>query len=202
MAIIGDGQGIKVIKDTTDYILKEVDSVYYYTHGVGEKDGFVLDTMKIHKEKGVLRLPLDNGKMITFIDSLKPIDETNISSYVYKGENRKLNYYLVTGNFYELQTTYLINKRNGKTDTLENTPIFSPSDLFYGYSYSDNLDMKQNITYKNIKENKTVKINMGDDIAGEFKWLNDYQFMYSYYTFDNAIEMYSIVKYMLVTIRK
>ena len=67
-ASIANAQDFKVIKDTTDYILKEVDSIYYYTHGIEPKNDFVIDTTKIHKVKGVIRLPIDNGKEVVFRD--------------------------------------------------------------------------------------------------------------------------------------
>jgi len=209
MAIIANGQNFtkvsnfsKVIKDTNDYILKEVDSVYYYTYGNEPKNDFALDTIKIHKENGVLKLPLINGKLITFIDSLKPIDDLHMCWYDYNGENGKLNYYLVSGHFYEWDFTYLINKRNGKIDTLETTPIFSPSDLFYGYAYSNELTWNNNVTFKNLKTNKTNKIILENELPQEFKWIDDYHFLFYTILYDKKTESFSVLKYYLVGIKK
>src|ERR1035438_5599323 len=111
---ITNAQDFKVIKDTKDYILKEVDSVYYYTHGIEPKNDFVIDTTKIHKVNGVLKLPLDNGQIFKLKDIINK-KNSNFSFYNYIGYNSRLNIYLAWEQIprYDEGIWFIIHKTNG-----------------------------------------------------------------------------------------
>ena len=188
-------QDFKVIKETKDYILKECDSAYYYTHGLPPKDDFVIDTTKIHKVNGVLKLPLDNGKEVVFRD------ENTI--YSYHGENKKQGYYLLDAmglkhiNFY-----YLIDKKNGMIDSLEcNMPIFSPT-IFYAYNIDCYKKIGANLFFKNIKSNKKICLNLAGGAPFGIKWIDDFSF--ELYTWNNTNYIYNYPKdkYYLVQIKQ
>jgi len=181
MAIIADGQGIKVIKDTTDYVLKEVDSGYYYSHGVEAKNDFVIDTNKIHKVNGVLKLPLDNGKFVMFIDTITNPPWEGNHYYFYQGFNNILKNYQVGESAYEYGCWYLINIENGKIDTLFSPPIYSPSNLYYGYSFSNMIYEFRNVTFKNNNTNRKYKIEYEGVMTNGFKWIDDYSFLFYTY---------------------
>ncbi len=202
MAFNGNAQNFKVIEETKDYILKECDSGYYYSHGLPPKDDFVIDTTKIHKVNGVLKLPLDNGKEVVFRD------EGNEPNYMirknsYGGKNRKWNYFLVNSNFYdEGGFSLLINSKNGATDTVFDKPVFSPNAIHYGYDYSSYMGGDIYVCYKNLNQNKAYKILMEDLAPMNIKWLNDYSFIFIGNLPDFMVTKYKHKKYYLVQIKQ
>lgn len=188
-------QNFKVIEETKDYILKECDSAYYYSHGLPPKDDFVIDTTKIHKVNGILKLPLDNGKEVVFRDTS--------SIYSYHGENKKKGYYLLDGMqrnhkiFY-----YLIDNKNGIIDSLEcNMPLFSPT-IFYAYNINCYKTTRENLFFKNTKSNMKISLRLDGVNPYGLKWIDDFSF--EFYTWNNAnyIMNYPIDKYYLVQIKQ
>ena len=181
-----------VIEETKDYILKECDSVYYYSHGLPPKDDFVLDTTKIHKVNGVLKLPLDNGKEVVFRDIWNKKIEVN--EYLYRGINKSLGYYLVEGIIGEWEENYLINTKNGVIDSIQRKPNFSLSGIYFGYCYYFYVTMEANVRFKNIKKNKTCKITLENEGQAGFKWLNDNSFLFisSNFTLNSKNKYYKV----------
>ena len=98
LAFIVNGQNFKVIKENDDYILKEVDSVYYFTHGIEWKDNFVLDSLVVHKMNNLFKMPLDNGKVVELKDKFSK-EQGNIEFYHYNSDNKNSGFYLIK-NFY------------------------------------------------------------------------------------------------------
>jgi hypothetical protein len=171
-------QNFKVIEDTKDYILKECDSVYYYSHGLPPKDDFVLDTSKIHKVNGVLKLPLDNGKEVVFKDSIGG-DEERSEIYIYKGYNSKLKNYLIEQCAFRFCNYFIVNKLKGITDTLVSEPVYSPSYINLGYIQGTvEWGIFGNIGFENLKTHKKCVIHYDDILPYNFKWINDNSFVY------------------------
>src|ERR1039458_6209663 len=120
LALMVNAQDFKVIEETKDYILKECDSVYYYSHGLPPKDDFVIDTTKIHKVNGVLKLPMDNGKEMVFKDGVA--DRWENGKYAgpkdlldeYYSKNLKM-YAIIQ--YESCVPIYLINQQNNEIDT-------------------------------------------------------------------------------------
>ena len=202
LAYIVNGQDFKVIKETDDYILKEVDSGYYYNHEIKAKNNFVFDTTNIHKVDGVLRLPLDNGKEVVFKDTMD-MTHLDIRNYKLIENNNKLNSYMIEGDFYERGAYYLINKKTGLIDTLYGKPIYSPSNKFYGYTFAYKIEtFISEVRFKNIISNKKNIITFDYELPYKLKWIDDNTFIF--YTNYWNTPAYKILynKYYLVEIKK
>ena len=181
LAFISNAQDFKVIEETKDYILKECDSVYYYTHGLPPKDDFVIDTTKINKINGVLKLPLDNGKEVVFKNRITE----RWDSGKYKGLGDLLEeYYSKNLNMYAIfqyescLPIYLINKQNGDIDTVScKIPIFSPTNLYYFYcacccKASSN---QKNIFFKKVISRKKIGLDFYGSYPDYFNWVDDFE---------------------------
>jgi hypothetical protein len=204
-ATLANAQQFKVLKDTNDYKLMEVDSGYYYSHGVECKKDFILDTTVIKKKNGVLRLPLLNGNFKEFKDTLV-LDTFNFERavYEYKGENKKFKLYLIIAGLTEFLSYGLIDEKNGDADWIDRMPCFSPNNSYYGYCFFNpySVPMSGGVFFKEHKTKKQVRINTENKSADNFKWINDYSFLYSSIvsgSYDNGDLMY---KYFLVEIKK
>jgi hypothetical protein len=202
LAIFVPAQNFKVIKETDDYILKECDSVFYYSHGIEPKDDFVLDTTKIHKVNGVLKLPLDNGKKVELKDSLS-------IQYWQEKVYKSKNYYFVNEGAYFINTKrYLVDKKNCNIEYVENIPIISPNSKYYGYCFINTNSAVSGVIFKNLLTNEITIDSLGYMVAMEvnpspiFKWINDNSFMYyTYWAKDIKFEFLPR-KYYLVEIKK
>ena len=179
-ASLANAQQFKVIKESGYYKLMLVDSGYFFSHGIENKKDFILDTNKIKKKDGVLRLPLLNGKEIVLKDTLGNPWIVKVKEYFYKGENTKLGYYFIGVNLFETSEEYLINKSNGRIDTLDNMPVYSPSYLFYTYGIVNHLTTVSAIAIKNLQSNSYASIDFDYHLPFELKlikWINDYSFL-------------------------
>jgi hypothetical protein len=201
MVSIADAQEFKIIKDTTDYVLKEVDSGYYYSHGVEAKNDFVIDTNKIHKVNGVLKLPLNNGKFVEFRDTLVSKDAYPIFEYLCDMYSIKLDYYLVIRRFGHQHDPFLVNKSNGIIDSLFGIPIISPNDLYFAYANFNYLPNQIYVGYKDRKRNKFYSINWNGNRPRNIKWINDFSFLFEDLKAVDIREQELIIKYYRVDIK-
>ena len=209
LVLMVNAQELQFIEETKDYILKECDSVYYYSHGLPPKDDFVLDTTKIHKVNGVLTLPLDNGKEVEVKNTESYGKKPSKKFELYFGENKMSGYYLLGesleegdvcgyGNVY-----YLVNKRNGKVESVGRYPFFSPTNLFFGFIFLKNYWLeKGGIKYINLQSKKTSKIRLKKGLPIEFKWLDDRSFLFSTISWIGTKQELTIMKYYLVQIKQ
>ncbi len=204
-ASLANAQQLKVIKDTVDYKLMEVDSGYFYSHGIEKKNDFILDTSIIKKKNGILRLPLLNGKFKEFKDSLM-LDTFNWDKkeYVYSGENKRLKCYLVIGNYWESSGYFLIDKNNGEKDFLNNMPNYSPSYIYYGYCFFYHMDdpMKGVVIVENLKTKKIIRLFLDKQDPTHFKWIDDYKFLFKTDVIGGEEYKETKDKYFLVEIKK
>ncbi len=181
VAINLPAQDFKVIEETKDYILKVADSGYYYAHGLPPKDDFVLDTTKIHKVNGVLKLPLDNGKEVVFRDTVDSLNY-NYAEYKFKGISKKLAFYLITQHSTYLGTDLIVHVNTGKIDTMVSSQsklIYSPSFIYYcNYLLSWQNPPGGIIIIKNIKTpKKEISISLPGYYFDEIKWNDDKSFV-------------------------
>lgn len=116
-------QNFSVSKVTKDDFLKA--KVKY-------KDQILYDTIVHRKAKATIRLPIEEKwkPFVIFTDTLTDTDNTNIRQYHYLGQFKKIEFYIVEGNFWEHYDCYLIDKRTGKMTTMWNIPTISPDSKF------------------------------------------------------------------------
>lgn len=96
------------------------------------KDQLNHDTTIIKKVKGEINLPLNRKwkPLKTFKDTLIETDDTEIREFQYLGQFENIGIYVVGGSFWEHYECYLINKHNGNTTTIWNTPTLSPNQKY------------------------------------------------------------------------
>jgi len=208
MVSIADGQEFKVIKETNDYILKELDSGYYSTHGIRAKNGFVRDKKKTYKENGILRLPLNNGKFLEYRDSI--LVSTNYPKGICGLEmvDKQHGFYIVD-KWYGNNDGYrvLINMDNGKTELINYTPSLSVDSNRYGYIFRTIKSKKWFVKSINLKTNKSITIPLGKDLRcdmgyfNNLKWIDEKTFIYNTAYFDEKKKKDSPFKYYLVEIK-
>ncbi len=202
VAINLPAQDFKVIEETKDYILKVADSGYYYAHGLPPKDDFVLDTTKIHKVNGVLKLPLDNGKEVVFRDTYDTNDYADFG-YTYKGFNKKANCYLVLGlHKIDFIKYLLVYKTNGNIDTCRMNPVYSPKVKNYGYFIIEEYPEGGNIIFKNLKTQKTVKIKINKEFPVDFRWIDNKKFVFYTCHWNDPHKHIKLREYYLVQIKQ
>jgi len=99
-------------------------------------------TIDIEKVDGELKLPLERKwkPYASFTDTLVDSDDTDIREFWYLGEFKEIGYYLVGGSFWEHFECYLINKKNGHSQTIWSVPSISPAE-----KYLANLSMQYGI---------------------------------------------------------
>ena len=202
LVLMVNAQDFKVIEETKDYILKECDSGYYYSHGLPMKDDFVKDTSLRKVDDGEWNLPLDNGKEIELIGLSKKHRSKNKTFYLDGYDSLHRNY-LLRVQLLEGLEWLLINKVNGKIDTLFGIPIYSPSGLFYGSSIflSNYLPVKF-LIFVNSITNNGIGVYVKDESPFDIKWLNDYSALFYTtwaYTSTNGLHP---KKYYLVQIKQ
>ena len=202
---LANAQQFKVLKDTVDYKLMEVDSGYFYSHGIENKNEFIIDTTDIKKKDGLLSLFLLNGIVKVFKDTLAA-DTFNFARavHLYNGENKKLKLYLIHDERSEFFGYVLIDESNGEEEWLNNVPYFSSSYSYFGYNFFDPYSdpMSGGVYFEDIKTKKSVRIELENRNADHFKWIDDNKFLYTSIvsgSFDNNDLVY---KYFLVEIKK
>lgn len=95
---------------------------------------FVHDTLNVSKVNGVIEIPLHRPHYppsVVFKDTLVDIGETEEKVYQYLGHFPDLDYYLVSGTFWEHYECYLINKETGRKTTTWNRPFLSPKSTYF-----------------------------------------------------------------------
>ncbi len=202
LAINANAQDFKVIEETKDYILKEVDSAYYYSHGLPPKDDFIIDTTKIKKVNGVLKLPLDNGKEVVFTNNLDNPD-IDYQQYMYLGYDKDIKYFLVIQKLVNIRHL-LVNQKNGIIDTsLFDSFIFSPSKLFYAYFSAEYITSYfELVFFKNINTGNVIKIKLNNEAYDQILWKDDFSFMFYSKFYDRIIKEWIIKKYYLLQIKQ
>ena len=202
---LANAQQFKVLKDTVDYKLMEVDSGYYYSHGIEMKNDLFLDTNIYKKKNGILRLPLLNGKFKELRDTSSNTNDKVYRTYVLIGEFGQIGYYFVLLAEYEGERSFVIDKRNGEVYLLNNHPKYSPSELFYAYDLVRYIKSESDFVIKSLKSNRTFNVDFvnpfpfGDVVI---KWINDYSFMCLVDVNDPTSYKVLGNKYFLVEIKK
>jgi hypothetical protein len=204
-ASLANAQQFKVIKDTKEYKLMEVSSSYYNSHGIELKNDFAIDTSVIKKKNGVLRLPLLNGEFKEFNDTLAfdTINKKRIV-YTYKGENKRLKLFLLYAEQNPVAEYYLINEKNGEVDKSSGMPYFSSSNKFYANSYlrHGSEPISAGVYFENLEDKATICINMDSHYAYNFKWIDDYTFLFRIVVPNSLNNGDEVKRYFLVKAKK
>lgn len=127
------------------FVIELIDRDTYMKNRVSAVEYFTLDTASIQKSKGVLRLPCNNGSVVTLTDNLS--DGENHKEYSYVGQVKALNAYLISGIYWEDWNYFFVDKNGGRTvQTFANFPYLSADeryivsvdvDSFEGAAYID-----------------------------------------------------------------
>ena len=209
LAINANAQDFKVIEETKDYILKEVDSAYYYTHGIEPKDDYEINSFNDNKKGNALKLPIENGKFIELRDSFNYQTYKGWDYYLWP-QNGMSKYYLVRKGFGKSERTdlFLINKENGNIDTIDRMPVFSPNILFYCHChYSIDVPYNHYLTVKNIKENKNYVVRIFNseynttELPCKIKWVDNSSFIFNAYILNQRKDKRGVNKYYLFQIK-
>jgi hypothetical protein len=133
-----------------------------------------------YKEDSTIKIPVDTGEIIF---KGTPNLEVDISNYSYLGINENIGFYIVSGSFWEHYEGYLVNKKNGKIDTIWTEPIFSTTDsllvsksMDYGLEYVPNgfqvWKLSEEGNWKKIRE-----IDQLDWVPLQIKWADKNEFI-------------------------
>ena len=194
-------QEFKIIKDTSDYILKEVDSAFYYSHGIKSKGMYGSDTNMIHKTNGVLTLPLDNGKYIELCDSFNADYYPYVKRFDYYGLYKQAGCYLVEVYMSNNTKYFWIDKSNGEIDTTNDYRYYSPNTNYYVNIRTVKFGNNGFISFVKHRTSLNSIINFNKESPVEIKWLNDQSFIvYSFQYPKDGIHKY-LHKYYLVEIK-
>jgi hypothetical protein len=101
---------------------------------INYNDKFVQDSLIIKKVNGIIELPLHRPHYppsVVFKDTLVDIGETEERVFQYLGHFPDLDYYLVSGTFWEHYECYLISKETGRKTTTWNRPFLSPTSKYF-----------------------------------------------------------------------
>jgi len=205
-AFLANAQNFKVIQETDDYILKEIDSAFYYSHGNKPHDDFIIDSSKIYITHNGFKLPLDNGKFVEFKGEY--INEYYTDpNYHYYGENKQIGYYKVSSCKGLTIKFYLVNKKNGEIDTINfEPPVFSPTNKYYLYFYPWRLQTtKAMVIFKNIYTKNQNYLFFDKDMPSfynDLKWINDNSFVFYTDTINKERTNTGILKYCLLEIKE
>jgi len=204
-SLITNAQSFKVIQETDDYILKDIDSAYYWSQGTRPHDDFVIDSSKTYKANNVIKLPLDNGKFAEFHEELS--NGVCCEKYFnYYGENKKIGYYKVSSTEGLAIINYFVNKKNGTIDTLIENPEFSPTNQYYvslyaGWSHTH----KSLVLFKNINTNNQSHLfleHIYPYYYNNVKWINNNTFIFRADTDDEKQHKMIAKKYFLLQIKE
>jgi len=143
------------------------------------------------KEDSTIKIPVDTGEIIF---KGTPSLEVDISNYSYLGINENIDFYIVSGSFWEHYEGYLVNKRNGKIDTIWTEPTFSTTDsllvsksMDYGLEYVPNgfqvWKLSKEGNWKKISE-----IDQLDWVPLQIKWTNKNEFIVKTTSVTNYLE--------------
>ena len=179
-------QQMDVIKDTADYKLSEVDSAYYFSHGAEIFPQFIIDSSFTLSKNGIVHLPLLNGAYLEFGDTLNLERKGAIMVCNYEGENERIGCYLVGMQGGDtVNKTFLVERKTGKVDTIENEPSFSPSSLVYVSNFFDLGSQEAGIKVHNHQTGKTIRIILFNHLESGYRssvpyyyrWIGDDQFL-------------------------
>ena len=195
-AFIYDGKEIKMLEQPKDYVLKAVDSVFYFTHGKESKNDFVIDSTVSHKTNGVISLTMDNGKVVEFKDGL--YNDYKIETvFSYAGENKKSGYYMVESNY---ENTYIINKKTNAIDTLGGIPVTGPSFMKNNYCFF-NCNRHMCFFGFKISNVKNVFMMMALFLMDNYRWVNDHCILFKAKTDGEKPSEKNPVKYYLLEVK-
>ncbi len=92
---------------------------------------FTKDTLNYIKTDSLMKLPIENGKFVSFRDTLSwENEDIDARFYRYLGNYPEIGYYLVEGKYYENYSCILINKKSGSKKYLGGIPKISPTQNF------------------------------------------------------------------------
>ncbi|WP_436516376.1 hypothetical protein [Ekhidna sp. To15] len=135
-----------------------------------------------------------SDSLIVFRDTLTKTDSYSQKNYEYLGELNSINKYVVQCSYWEYSECLLIDKSNGKIDTVWNTPIIS-SDLKYLASKSlpYGLEGLQNglqiFKVKGSQISKLVEIDQQEWIPEKIAWSEENELFFSFMSVDDFWEM-------------
>ena len=171
-------QQFKVIKDTTDYVLKEVNSDYYSTHGFEASNDFVKDSTVNYKYLGIVKIPLDNGKFVAFNDTFT-YEVRQWISYFYEGYSAALNCYLIKQGGTDRDHWFLVNKSSGTKEFISDKPNYSPQKIVDGYcvGYNEKASLGS-IKFASFKTGNSTLITVNNKSPYGLKWIDDKSFLF------------------------
>jgi len=180
---------LKEWKDTNNLYFISISTLEEFNTGKANYiENKLIDTNKHIKIKGETKLRLESNPISykLYTDTLLNTDNENIREYRYLGQYEKIGYYLVKGSFWKHAEYYLINKQDGKTTTIWNTPSLSTSNnfianlsLYYGLERNFNglqiwkLSETKNNEIESISINKYIEIDQQIWAPIDLVWLNN-----------------------------
>jgi hypothetical protein len=196
-----NAHNFKVIKDTSNYVLKEIDSAYYSKHGMKEKNLYTVDSSLITKDNGVLKLKLYNGKIATLHgpESFKSPEDLKFDEYF--GYNKKAGYYLFRTTLGEPDIFYLMNDKGEYIEFPLEYPLISPGFKYYYNGLFARNNGINGVEVINFKTKKKINIKTTDEFLHQIKWINDKTFMFYTNHFDQSNGWHPVMTYYLVKIK-
>jgi len=195
-------QEFKVIEETKDYILKECDSGYYYSHGMKEKNLFKVDSSLLFMENGLHKLKMGNGKFATLKgpESFKSPEDLKFDEYY--GYNKKAGYYLFRTSLGEPDIFYLTDDKNEYIEFAIESPLISPGFKYYYKGLFARYNGMNGIEVVNFKTKKKIQIKTTDEFLHQIKWINDDYFLFYTNHFDQSNGWKHVITYYLVQIKQ
>lgn len=92
------------------FLIELIDRNTFQTNRSHAVDFLTVDTTLYHKQKGVLKLPMQRGEL-ELKDNLA--DNETHKEYTYLGQIKPLNMYLISGSYWEDWAYMLFDKKNG-----------------------------------------------------------------------------------------
>ena len=129
-------------------------------------------------KNNAIDLVLANNKKITFTNIKEGSDETETKEYKYVGQSSQPDYFVINAKYWEGSEFFLVNKQNGRIDTLWNSPLFSP-ELKYIACQSEMYGMDgvpngiQIFSVRNSSLEKIVAIDQQEWVPLEVVWENE-----------------------------
>ena len=143
------------------------------------------------KKDSTIKIPVDSGEVLF---QGTPSLEVDISDYTYYGINENINFYFVSGSFWEHYEGYLVDKKTGKIDTIWTEPTFSINDsliisksMDYGLEFVPNGFQVWKLS-KEIIWKKIMEIDQLDWVPLQIKWVTKNQFIVKTTSVENYLE--------------
>ncbi len=202
LAFTANAQSFKVIIDTAEYSIREVDSAYFTKHQIKPDYKYEDDTDKVKKEGTELILPLNNGKKMSLWDNTWSGDVFYCANS-YVGEYKRLGLHLIQydGPFKETKFV-LLNKETLETDTITEIPYFSPSNQYYAFCSAYKKKGTKEIGFKDNKTNKKVCVNFNEFPMVFGVWTANDSFILCKIKYVGTTNKAKITNYYLVKIKQ